>query len=327
MTSVDTTAGVTFTALGTTASLTVTDHGLLADAEELLRAELAAVDRACSRFRADSEISWLHERAGTPVTVSPLLAEALAVALRAGRLTGGLVDPTVGTAVADLGYDTDFVDVVRDNPAPPPVPRPAPGWFRVTLNPAERTVLVPRTVGLDLGATATALAADRGARAVADALGCGVLVDIGGDLAAAGPAPEDGWRIGIGGDHRDADPDAGPDATVTIRSGGVATSSTAVRTWRRAGRTVHHIVDPRTGDVPEPALRAVSVAAGSCVDANTASTAAIVLGWSAPAWLTAARLPARLVGQRGNVFTVADWPDADEPGRPHQPHGYPRRVS
>lgn len=306
MTSLDTTAGVTFPALGTTATLVHTDHDRLGEAEAVLRTELADIDLACSRFRPDSEISWLQEQAGTEVTVSPLLAEALSVALRAARLTGGLVDPTVGHAVADLGYDRDFDAVEQDSPRPAPPARPVPGWWRVTLDETTRRVLLPRTVALDLGATAKALAADRAARRIADTVGGGVLVGLGGDLATAGPAPEGGWRIGVGDDHRLAELD--PHTTVTIRSGGLATSSTTVRAWRRAGRTVHHIVDPRTGDIPEAAWRTASVAAGSCVDANIASTAAIVLGWAAPGWLSAARLPARLVGQQDNVVAVAGWP-------------------
>jgi thiamine biosynthesis lipoprotein len=306
MTSVDTTASVTFPALGTTAALVVTEHGRLAEAERVLRAELTAMDDACSRFRPDSEISRLHEQAGTEVVVSPLLAEALAVALRAGRLTGGVVDPTVGAVLADLGYDRDYDELDRDNPLPVEMPRPAPGWWRVSLDEARRRVLLPRTVRLDLGATAKALAADRAARRVAAAIGGGVLVSLGGDVSTAGPAPDEGWRIGVGDDHRLAMDE--PEATVTIRSGGLATSSTTVRHWRRAGRTLHHIVDPRTGDLPEPAWRTATVAAASCVDANTASTAAIVLGWAAPGWLTAARLPARLVGPHGNLVTLAGWP-------------------
>ena len=313
MTSVDTASG-TFRALGTTAAVVVTEPDRLADAEAVLRAELDAIDMACSRFRPDSEISWLHEQAGAEVVVSPLLAEALAVALRAGRLTGGLVDPTIGTAVRDLGYDRDFDELDTNNPLPVELPRPAPGWWRVSLHEGDRRVLLPRTVRLDLGATAKALAADRAARRIAAAVGGGVLVSLGGDMSVAGQAPEGGWRIGIADDHRIAE--LAPEATVTIRSGGLATSSITCRTWRRAGRTLHHIVDPRTGDVPEPAWRTASVAAGSCVDANTASTAAIVLGWSAPSWLTAGRLPARLVDPSGNVLTVAGWPaDTDSGGR------------
>jgi thiamine biosynthesis lipoprotein len=306
MTSVDTTATITFPALGTTAALVVTEHDRLADAEQLLRAELDRIDLACSRFRPDSELNRLHESAGTEATVSPLLAEALGVALRAGRLTGGLVDPTVGTAVRDLGYDRDYDQLESDNPLPVPSGRPAPGWWRVTLDEPDCRVLLPRTVRLDLGATAKALAADRAARLIAATVGGGVLVSLGGDVSVAGPAPDDGWRIGVADDHRLAE--FAPTTTVTIRSGGIATSSTTVRTWRRAGRTVHHIVDPRTGDLPETAWRTVSVAAASCVDANTASTAAIVLGWAAPAWLTSRRLPARLVDRSGNVLTMAGWP-------------------
>jgi thiamine biosynthesis lipoprotein len=299
-------ASVSFPALGTTASLAVTNPCALADAERLLRGEIADIDAACSRFRRDSELNWLHDHAGAEVSVSPLLAEAIAVALRAARVTGGLVDPTVAAAVCGLGYDRDFADVEPDDPTPAAVPRPVPGWWRVTLDEANRVVALPRTVGLDLGATAKALAADRGARAIAAAVGGGVLVSLGGDIGTAGQPPEAGWRIGIGDDHQVAGVD--PDVTITIRSGGLATSSTTRRTWRRGGRTVHHIVDPRTGDVAAQSWRTASVAANSCVDANTASTAAIVLGWSAPGWLTAARLPSRLVCHTGHVLTVAGWP-------------------
>jgi thiamine biosynthesis lipoprotein len=302
MTTVDATADVSFPALGTTAALVVTNVCRLADAERLLRDELDAVDAACSRFRQDSELNRLHQQAGNEVTVSPLLAEAIDVALRAGRVTGGLVDPTVGSALAGLGYDRDFADVVANDPTPAALPRPAPGWWRVSIDVADRRVLLPRTVGLDLGATAKALAADRAARRIAADIGGGVLVGLGGDVATSGPAPEDGWRVGVG--HRSAH----ADASITIRSGGLATSSPTCRTWRRGGRTVHHILDPRTGDVATEVWRTASVAAATCVDANIASTAAIVLGWSAPGWLTAARLPARLVGGRGNVLALAGWP-------------------
>ncbi|WP_329045402.1 FAD:protein FMN transferase [Amycolatopsis sp. NBC_01488] len=103
-----TTASTSFRALGTTAEVLVTDPSRLSTAASLLREELDAIDLACSRFRADSEISRLHEQAGRQVRVSGLLAEALGAALRAARLTGGLVDPTVGAAVRALGYDRDF---------------------------------------------------------------------------------------------------------------------------------------------------------------------------------------------------------------------------
>ena len=170
--------------------------------------------------------------------------------------------------------------------------------------------MVPRGVVLDLGATAKALSADRIATRAAAATGAGVLVSLGGDVRVAGPAPEDGWRIAVGDDHERALVD--PELVVSITAGGLATSSTMRRAWRRAGRTVHHIVDPRTGDIPASRWRTVSVAAATCVDANTASTAAVVLGTIAPGWLAAHRLPARLVDVDGAVTTTPGWPDRPE---------------
>lgn len=294
-----------FSALGTTAVLLVTDGEALAEGERLLRAGLAEVDAAYSRFRDDSEIVRLGAYEGRAAPVSPLLAEALDAALRAAAATDGLVDPTVGQAMIDLGYDRDFALVPADGAAthPVPDPRPAPGYWRVRLDPRTRQVVVPRGVRLDLGSTGKAYAADRAAARIA-ALGCGVLVSLGGDLATAGPPPEGGWLVGVGDDHRAAAPG---DPVVTIRSGALATSSVTRRAWRRGGRAVHHIVDPRTGDVPAPVWRTVTVAARSCVDANAAATAAIVRGDGADAWLDGAGLPARLVGHDGRVVTVGGW--------------------
>jgi FAD:protein FMN transferase len=310
------------TALGTSALLLVTDPRLLEKAAAVLRGELAEIDRVCSRFRTDSEITKLHRAAGRAVTVSPLLAEALDAALRAAAITGGLVDPTVGAAVRALGYDRDFAQVRAmesrrgadgrntGGSAPVEEPRPAPGWWRLQWDPANREVLLPRGVALDLGATAKALAADRAARLAAEVTGCGVLVGLGGDLGMAGAPPEGGWRVAVADDHRDALDS--PAQTISVASGGLATSSTVARAWRHGGRRRHHIVDPRTGDNPAPLWRTVSVAAGSCVDANTASTAAIVLGGVAPDWLASRGLPARLVTGTGQVVHTAGWPMTEE---------------
>ncbi len=304
------TAQARFPALGTTAAVLVTDASALQAAESMLRGDLAALDLACSRFRADSEIRSLQRTAGAVRTVSPLLAAVLHTALRAAELSDGAVDPTVGAAMAAIGYDRDFAALPADSAAVPPVP--APGWWRVGWDPAHREVLLPRGVALDVGATAKALAADRAARRIAEALRCGVLVSLGGDLAVAGEAPPGGWRVLVGDDHTRPDSDTAADHDglrgVTVVSGGVATSGTVRRRWRRGGAVVHHIVDPRTGASAAPCWRTVSVAAGSCVDANTASTAAVVLGAAAPGWLAERGLPARLVTEDGRARVVGGWP-------------------
>jgi FAD:protein FMN transferase len=296
-------AKVTWNALGTTAEVVVTDADALSPAQRAVLAELAAIDVACSRFRPDSELVALNAAAGGPVPVSPLLGEALDVALDAARRSGGTVDPTVGAALLAAGYDDDFARLPADGPAI--VARPAPGWRKIRRDRGARTVSVPRGVQIDLGATAKALAADRAARAAAAAApGVGVLVSLGGDVAVAGPAPGDGWPVGIADDSHDQR----PAATVLLREGGLATSSTTQRRWRRGGRVMHHILDPRTGVPVAPVWRTVSVAGASCVEANTASTAAIVWGAQARRRLARAGVHARLVSADGRVETTGGWP-------------------
>jgi FAD:protein FMN transferase len=289
-------------ALGTTASVVVTDSRSLPPVVRAVEAELAALDLACSRFRDDSELSRLNARAGWAVHVSPLLFEAVELALRAAELTGGIVDPTVGEALVLAGYDRDFAEL--DGRPVKLVGRRVPGWTKVLLDPARRAVRLPRGVRLDLGATAKALGADRAAVAAASGVpDVGLLVNLGGDIATAGPAPPGGWRVRVADDHRAA-ADA-PSQTIAIRSGGLATSSTTVRRW---GAGAHHIIDPRTGLPAVSRWRTVSVAAATCVDANIASTAAVVLGDDAPDWLSERALPARLVEHEGGVRSTAGWP-------------------
>jgi thiamine biosynthesis lipoprotein ApbE len=74
------------------------------------------------------------------------------------------------------------------------------------------------------------------------------------------------------------------------------------------GVEMHHILDPRTGMPVDSPWRLASVVADTCVDANIASTAAIVRGHAAPQWLEALGLPARLVGNDGEVVRTSRWP-------------------
>jgi thiamine biosynthesis lipoprotein len=286
-----------WTALGAGVQLVVTDPARLERGRAMLAAELAAMDVACSRLRGGSEIAALDSRAAGPVRVSPLLADAIASALRTARLTDGDVDPTVGDAGAGSARD---VEVFL---------RPAPGWQQVRLDVRSRLLWLPAGIRLDLGATARAWAADRCAGRLAGTLHCGILVGLGGDIAVAGQVPPGGWRIRVQDvtGHPEAPPPGGPVATVAIRDGGLATSSASARRWRSAD-VVPYLLDPRTGVPAAPFWRTVSVAAASCAFASGASTAAMIRGRRAKEWLAALRLPARLVGLDGRVHTVAGWP-------------------
>ena len=297
----------TFSALGTSAEITVLRARDLPAAVATAEQELRSIDETCSRFRDDSELTRMNRSAGAPFTPSPLLLEALEVALAAAARTDGDVDPTVGRSLGALGWDADFTVVVARRGVSPRLQLvPAAGWQRVRIDRALGTVRVPANVEVDLGATAKALAADRCASAVHAATGGGVLVNLGGDIALAGPAPDGGWPIRVTDDHRSGADAAGQ--TIALVSGGLATSSTTVRRWHVGETEHHHIVEPRTGAPAAEIWRTVSVAAANCVEANTASTAAIVRGERAVAWLEAAGLPARLVRHDGSTVTTGGWP-------------------
>jgi FAD:protein FMN transferase len=304
----------TFSVFGTTATLLVSEPGTVEAARATADAELAAVDLASSRFRPDSELSRLNAAAGAVTRVSELFADLIEAALRAARLTDGDVDPTCGQALARIGYDRDFALLQAAEPEAGSGQSRArarragrvPGWRNVRLDRGRLLAQLSNGAQLDLGATAKAWAADRCADIIAAETGSGVLVSLGGDIAVAGPPPADGWRVRVTDDHA-AGPQA-PGQTVTIRSGGLATSSTTVRAWAVGGRRVHHIIDPATGEPARSCWRTVSVAAASCVDANTASTAAIIRDEAALPWLRNAGLPARLVRHDGAVETTGGWP-------------------
>ena len=286
----------------------VTDPDGLDAATARVQEVVAAVDLACSRFREDSELSRLQVGEGLREgVVSSLLAQALATALRAAELTDGAVDPTVGEAVRKAGYSVDFDALPADGAALKLTVLPVPGWRRVRLFAATRRVEIDAGVEVDLGATAKALAADLAAAAAIEAMRTGgVLVSLGGDVAVAGEPPDEGWHIQIAENSRAT---ITPDGeTIAIRAGGVATSSTTVRRWRRGGVELHHIIDPATGLPAAGPWRTVSVVAGNCVDANIAATAAIVRGASAASWLDGAGLPARLVDRSGAMTRVGGWP-------------------
>ena len=297
-----------FDALGSTATVAITSPECLSEAVASVQRTVAAFDKACSRFRDDSELQALNGAAGERVAVGPLLFDAVRAAVRTAELTDGDVDPTVGRALIALGYDRDFTalpSVRRNDRSRRPALTEIPGWSTLRLDEDTRTIQMPRGVKLDLGATAKALAADRAAEKAAGACGCEVLVSLGGDLATAG-APRGGWPVRVTDDHRGG-ADA-PGQWISVHSGGLATSSVATRAWQMPWGPAHHLVDPATGAPADGPWRTVTVAAASCLDANSASTAAIVRGARAEQWLASIGLPSRLVGRDGSVRHLAGWP-------------------
>jgi thiamine biosynthesis lipoprotein len=292
-------SATTFEALGTYVYVATRDPRELVAARRLTAGLLDAVDRTCSRFRDDSDLTRANARAGRWTTVHPLLVAALEVALDAARITHGLVHPLLGRPLVSLGYDRDFARLTDTGPT---VPVDAPrldAWRDLGLR--SDAVRVPAGTSLDLGATGKGFAADLVAAALAAELREPAVVSVGGDLAVS-RADGTCWPVVV------SERPGGPGVVVHLEEGGLATSSTRIRRWARAGTSYHHLLDPRTGTPARVVWSTASCLGAGAVGANTASTAAIVLGEAAPAWLEEHEVTARLVTPQGDVRRTGGWP-------------------
>jgi len=266
--------------------VTVVVGGATAGELAAVRALFEEWDGVFSRFRAGSELNRVNENASPVVPVSPLFARVTREALKAARATAGLVDPTLGVAVEAAGYDRDFARVA-DDPRPPAAT--ARGCSE-TVAVAGRMLMRPPGVKLDLNGVAKAMAVDAALRLIR---GNG-FVAAGGDIATRGGVVA-------------ALPSRG---SVTLAAGGMATSGTTKRRWRRAGDVQHHLVDPRTGRSSSSRWLEVTVAAGSCLAADIAAKAAFLLSYAGPDWLDARGLPGRFVGD-GELVVNRAWHESE----------------
>ena len=257
-----------------------------------------------SRFRPDSELSYLNRHSGgPPVRVSRLLFAVAARALEAARATGGLYDPTVLRALEAAGYDRSFelvpIDGGREGPR-----ALLRSWRQVETDARARTVRLPAGVGLDFGGIAKGLAADA-AVGLLGAMGLEqALVDAGGDVRVTGrPPADDSWPVAV----------PTPDAVHLVRltHGAIATSGIGRRRWLRRGRLMHHLIDPRTGRPAFTGLWSVSVAGPTAAVAEVAAKAAFLLGpEGGRAWLEGRSLAGLFVPLGGAPRTAGRWPES-----------------
>ena len=289
--------------LGTYVELCVADADASDAAEARARALLDLVDRTCSRFRPDSDLSRVNAGAGTWVRTDPLLVAATAAAVAAAEHTDGIVHPLLGRILVGLGYDRTFTALQPGRAAGARItPPPRDSWRSIEWD--ADAIRIPRDTALDLGATAKAWASDLISQSIADELQTGVVLSLGGDVAVADAGRATWWPVEIR-DH----PDGEVGTEVEIAGGGLATSSTVVRRWTVAGVTRHHLVDPRTGAPARTRWRTVSATGPSATAANVATTAAVVLGDDAIGWLTRQSVAARLVSEDGTVTLTPGWPE------------------
>ncbi len=245
-----------------------------------IEAELDAVDRSMSNWRADSELSRLNAAASpAPVPISDPLALVLETALRAHEESGGAFDITVGPLLRLFGFGPDG-DPESAAPGPEEVDsvRTRVGSHLLSLERRDARATLQRQVPgveLDLSGIAKGYAADRVSAALTERGFAEHLVEIGGEIQARGE-----WTVGV------QDPAGGIATTVhrafPVRDLGMATSG-GYRDFRPAGgdeegRFWTHILDPRLGRPVERRAGSVTVLADSCLEADAWATALYVLG-------------------------------------------------
>ncbi|HLY93269.1 MAG TPA: FAD:protein FMN transferase [Gaiellaceae bacterium] len=251
----------TFRAMGTDIELLV-DADAATDELDAAEAEFERLEAILSRFRPESELSRLN-RDGA-IEASADLARVVELAVAARERTAGRFDPTVHDALVAAGYDRSFEEV-EDDDAPAPPAAPAGGGVLVD---GHRIELAPG-VRLDLGGIGKGYAAERAAELLALAGDC--LVSAGGDVAVRGGS----WPVGV--------ETADGTLTLELTRGGLATSGRDRRRWRRGGREIHHLIDPRTGEPAETDLLRVTVVCSDAVEAEVVAKELFFAGSSAAA--------------------------------------------
>lgn len=281
-----------FPLMGTTAHVVLVG-GATGDLDRV-EARLHSLERRWSRFLQDSELSKLNANAGVPCIVSPETYDLVANAIDAWSQTGGSFDPTVGATMVAAGYDRSFSELGRTASGSS---LPAPGGGNIVLHPYGPAVQLPTNVQLDLGGIAKGAAADlialellangslddksltheslaseSDARSVAAAVqGC--LINIGGDLRAAGAAPRPGgWRITL-----DC-PGSAESRSLAIAAGAVCTSTKIKRRWISDAGQQHHLRDPATGHPLETGIASVTIIGERAAQAEVLTKAMFAAG-------------------------------------------------
>ncbi len=257
-------------------------------------AEVERLEARYSRYRDTSFLSEINRVAalGGTIEVDPETAGLLDYAATCHAESDGLFDITSGILRRVWRFQEQRL------PAAPEVEAllSRVGWHRLDWR-APRLVFAQPGLELDFGGIVKEYAADRVA-ALLQARGVPhALVNLGGDIRAAGPrADGSAWQIGI----RDPRRAGGILLRVALREGALSTSGDYERCIEIDGVRYGHVLDPRTG-WPVRFMASASVLAPLCVVAGSASTIALLRGEGGPDWLEALGLPCLWVDVDGRA--------------------------
>lgn len=294
-----------FRAMGTEVSLLLPDRGST-DAAQAVREVFSTWEQTFSRFLPDSELSYVNQRAGEAIVVSPLFFGVLSNALIAAHVTRGRYDPTLREQIVQLGYDRTFDALSGAVPAASHTARAGGGWRDIMIDRSRRHVRLPAGVGLDFGGIAKGMAVDAALARVRQMGTRSALVNAGGDLAVLGQPPvkndgDDSWSIAVEGKETSW--------TIPLHHGAMATSGIGRRHWRQGTEPRHHLIDPQTGEPVRNGLWSVTVVAARCELAEVAAKAAFVAGiQEGTALLGEYGVSGLFVRRDGSWLPAGSWP-------------------
>lgn len=272
--------------MGTTWSVRIAGADLDEELRERARAEiekrLAEIDLWFSTWRPDSEVSRFNaSRSTEPFAVSSATAELVAYSVELCKWSSGAFDITVAPLVArwGFGHGAQIGSPPTDEEIATFLDRTGAEILHVGRgNPTRGGFLIKRdpAVEIDLSAIAPGFAADHVA---AGLYGLGredFLVEIGGELFAAGHRPDgQAWHVAIEEPVEDA---RRIHAVVALSDQGLATSGDYRAYYLEGGRRLSHTIDPRVGRPIENGMASATVIAPTAAQADGFATALMVLG-------------------------------------------------
>ena len=253
------------------------DESRRSEIGDRIQAALDDVESKMSHYRSSSELSRFNQlRATTPFPVSSETFDVVRHASELSEMTGGALDITVGPLVNAWGFGPVEPDVLPPDTALLMRLRTHMGYTKLELDPAGLTLRkTDPDLECDLSAVAKGYGVDRVAEVLREEGLTRFLVEVGGEIVAAGANQQGGpWRIAI---ERPV-MEGGVQRVVLLNGRAMATSGDYRNVREIDGRLFSHTIDPRTGWPVAHQLASVSVVAELCVVADGLATALEVLG-------------------------------------------------
>ncbi len=289
-------------AMGTDFSVSVAlvDDSLMPRLERRFERVLASVIAQVSQWQPGSRINAYNAApAGAWVAIGPQFAQVMECALALAQASDGAFDPALGEASEAWGFGTAS--------APEALPGPVPcahAWRGIALDADAGALLQPGGARLDLSGIAKGFAVDMALAALRREGARHLIVEIGGELKAAGVRPDgEPWWV----DCEPVPGSAEPPPRIALTGWAVATSGDWQRRREAAGESWSHTLSPETGR-PVAGLRAATVLHRGCMQADAIATALMVMGEEAGlAFADRHGIAARMTNARGVAVDSGLW--------------------